>query len=53
MINFFKQFIKVGGTGKEQLIPVLCAMLKLSEEEKKVVVEFAKGKLLVFRIISS
>ena len=41
--NVIIKFLKVGPVEKEQLIPVLSTMLKLSDEEKKVVFEYAKG----------
>jgi len=41
--NVIIKFLKVGSIEKEQLIPVLSTMLKLNEEEKKFIFEYAKG----------
>jgi len=42
--NVIIKFLKVGPVEKEQLIPVLSTMLKLSDEEKRYVFEYAKGE---------
>lgn len=42
--NVIIKFLKVGSDEKEQLIPVICTMLKLSDEEKKFIMEYAKGE---------
>ncbi|XP_047130817.1 GRIP and coiled-coil domain-containing protein 2 isoform X3 [Hydra vulgaris] len=41
--NVIIKFLKVGSMEREQLIPVLCTMLKLSNEEKQFLLEYAKG----------
>jgi len=41
--NIIVKFIRVGSTEKEQLIPVLCTMLKLSDDERNDITEFARG----------
>jgi hypothetical protein len=42
--NVIIKFLKVGSVEKEQLIPVLSTMLKLNDDEKKFVFEYAKGE---------
>jgi len=41
--NVIIKFLQVNSVEKEQLIPVLCTMLKLSNQEKEFISEFAKG----------
>ncbi|XP_057302534.1 GRIP and coiled-coil domain-containing protein 2-like isoform X2 [Hydractinia symbiolongicarpus] len=41
--NVIIKFLKVGVVERQQLIPVICTMLKLSSEEKIFITEFAKG----------
>ena len=41
----------MGSIEKEQLIPVLSTMLKLNDEEKKFIFEYAKGNVYVAKTI--